>query len=353
MHNHKPAPAILGTRDLKRSRPAYGPTALLRSLGSLSLAASLFLAAPSAQAQEHYPDKPVRVIVPFGAGGSTDMLARIVADGLTQALKQPFIVENRAGAAGVIGTTAAARTAPDGYTLVVGYDGTLTVAPVLQSSVPFDAEKDFEPISKLADVELVVAVHPSIPARDMKELIALSKSSPNSLSFASSGVGSTSHMAGELLRVRGGLDWLHIPYGSSGSGKFVQDLVGGTLPTAIISVAVAAPFITEKKLVGVGFPGETRNPALPDTPTFREAGLNDMDVASWYGLLAPAGTPRPIIDKLNEAVRQVLADPEVARRLTNAGMPPAHSSPEAFRDIIRSDLEKWSAIAQEAGLKGN
>ncbi|MFA7669868.1 MAG: tripartite tricarboxylate transporter substrate-binding protein, partial [Burkholderiaceae bacterium] len=132
-----------------------------------------------------------------------------------------------------------------------------------------------------------------------------------------------------------------------------QDLIGGTLPTAIISVAVAAPFIAEKKIIGVGFPGENRNPAMPDTPTFREAGLNDMDVVSWFGLLAPAGTPRSIVDKLNQAVRQVLTDPEVAQRLTNAGMPPAPSSPEEFQDIIRSDLDKWTAIAKEAGLKRN
>ena len=201
-------------------------------------------------AQDSTSGRPVRLIIPFAAGGSADMLGRLVAEGLSKSLGLTVTPENKPGATGAIGAAEVARAKPDGHTLLLGFDGTIAIAPVIQANVGFDPLKDFSPISRLADVGLVVAVHPSIPARDMRQLIEWSKANPGKLSFASPGPGSTAHLAGEQLRLEAGLDWLHVPYGASGSGKFVNDLIGGSVPAALISIAVAAPYIREGRIVG-------------------------------------------------------------------------------------------------------
>ncbi len=307
-------------------------------------------AVPLARAQTSYPSRPVKLVVPFGAGGSADMLARLLAERLGTALKTSVIVENKPGATGVIGATSVARSAPDGYTLLLVFDGTVGIAPVLQDNFPFDPVRGLAPVAKLADVDLVIAAHPSVPARNINELLQYAKANPGKLSYASPGLGSTAQMAGELLRLNAGLDWLHIPY-ASGSGKFVLDVVGGTVPAAFISVAVAAPFIADKKLVGIGIPSLQRNAAIPDVPTFREGGLSGFDTASWFGLSAPAGTPKEIVDRLNRETQAILADPAVIARLHGAGMSPAWSTPDALGQLIRDDLAKWGDVARKAKIK--
>jgi tripartite-type tricarboxylate transporter receptor subunit TctC len=316
-----------------------------------ALAAAPLLGALPALAQPTYPGKPIKLVVPFGPGGSADMLARVIAEGLGAALKQTVIVENKPGATGTIGATAALRSAPDGYTLLLAFDGTVAIAPAIQPNFPFDPLKDLAPVSKLADVDLVVVVNPSVPARNVMELIQYSKANPNKLSYASPGLGSTAQMAGELLRVKAGLDWVHVPY-ASGSGKFVLDVIGGSVPAAFISVAVAAPFIADRKLVGVGVPSARRNRAIADVPTFRESGLSGFDAASWFGLAAPAGTPKDIVERLNREVHAVLSNPATARRLQEAGLDPSMTTPAEFGALIRSDLAKWGEVAKQAQIKG-
>jgi tripartite-type tricarboxylate transporter receptor subunit TctC len=304
-----------------------------------------------ARAQEPYPNKTIKLVVPFGPGGSADMLARVIAEGLTASLKKTVIVENKPGATGVIGAAYAARAEPDGYTLLLAFDGTVAIAPAIQANFPFDPLKDLAPVSKLADVDLVVVVNPSVPARTIKELIQYGKANPGKLSYASPGMGSTAQMAGELLRVKAGLDWVHVPY-ASGSGKFVLDVIGGSVPAAFISVAVAAPFIADKKLVGVGVPSAQRNRAIPDVPTFRESGLPGFDAASWFGLSAPAATPKDIVERLNKEVHAILSNPATAKRLQDAGLNPSMTTPAEFGALIRSDLAKWGEVARQAQIKG-
>lgn len=316
----------------------------LAQLGALMLAPLLI--SPVVRAQETYPSRPIKLVVPFGAGGSADMLARLLGDHLRVALNTPVVVENKPGATGVIGATSVARAKPDGYTLLLVFDGTASIAPVLQDNFPFDPIKDLVPIAKLADVDLVIAANPSVPATNIKELLAYSQANPGKLSYASPGMGSTAQMAGELMRIKGGMDWVHIPYGASGSGKFVLDVIGGNVPIAFISVAVAAPFINDKKLVGIGVPSAQRNPAIPDAPTFREAGLTGFDVASWFGLSAPANTPQPIVDRLNQEIKTILANPDVVARLQGAGMNPSWSTPQAMGELIKSDLTRWREVAK-------
>ncbi len=293
-----------------------------------------------------YPSRPVKLIVPFAPGGSADMLARVLAEGLSKGLGQPVQVENKAGATGVIGTTEVARAKPDGHTLLLGFDGTLTIAPFIQKNVAFNPSKDFAPISKLTDVAFVVVVNPSIPATNMKELVAYSTANPGKLSYASPGMGSTAHMLGEQLRLESGLDWVHVPYGGSGSGKFIIDVIGGSTPAAVISIAVAAPFVRDGKVTGVGVPSAQPNAALPAVPTFAQAGLGQFNVASWFALLAPVGTPDAVVSKLNAEVAKVLATDAFKLRMAPAGMDVTPSSPTELGALIETDSKKWAKVAE-------
>jgi tripartite-type tricarboxylate transporter receptor subunit TctC len=295
---------------------------------------------------EIYPARPVKIIVPFGPGGSADMLARVLGEGLSKEFGQSFQIENKAGATGVIGTTEVARAKPDGHTLLLGFDGTLTITPFIQKNVSFNASKDFAPISKLTDVAFVVVVNPSIPVKNIKELVEYSKKNPGKLSYASPGVGSTAHMLGEQLRLDGGLDWVHIPYGGSGSGKFIVDVIGGSTPAAVISIAVAATSVREGKVLGVGVPSSQSNPALPNVPTFGQVGFERFNVASWFALLAPLGTPDHIVKRLNAEVAKVLATDAFKARMAIAGMDVTPSTPAELAQLIASDLKKWEKVAE-------
>ncbi len=315
----------------------------------LALAAvSACLLVGLAQAQD-YPSKPIRLIVPFATGGATDSSARAVADRLGQKLGQSVVVDNRAGAGGSIGAQLVARSAPDGYTLLLGLDATMVVNPFTQTNIPFDTVKDFIPITKLGDVGLMLVANPGLPAKNLTELLQYSKANPNKLSFSTGGAGSTTHVAGELLKQRTGLDMIHIPYKSGGLA--VMDAVGGQVQLSYSAIAGAASFVRAGKLVGIGVSSVKRNQSLPNVPTFIEQGLPDFNAVSWVGILAPAGTPQPIIDKLHREIVAVLAEPAIRERFAALGIEPVGNTQAEFTAQIKADLARWKIVVESGNIK--
>lgn len=300
-------------------------------------------------AAQDYPTKPIRLIVPFAPGGLADTSARAVAEKLGARLGQSVVVENRAGASGNIGMQAVAQAAPDGYTLVLGFDGTVVINPHIFSKPGFDTLADFAPVTKLGDATLLLVAHPSVPAKNIRELIDLEKSKPGSLSYGTSGTGGTPHMVGELLNQRMGTKFVHVPY--KGGGQAVIDVVGGQIPLVFTAVASAQQHVKSGKLVGIGVTSAKRSSSLPDVPTFAESGLTDFVVDSWVGILAPAKTPRPIIDRLQRELAEVLKDPEVRNRYATLGIEPVGNTPEQFAAQIRADLARWEKVVKTAGIK--
>lgn len=309
-------------------------------------AVSLFAGASYAQAP--YPNKPIRLVVPFVTGGVADVGARLVAEKLSKQLGQPIVVDNKAGATGNIGTQFVAQAEPDGYTLLLAFDGTLVINPNVYKKLPFDTVKDFAPIGKIGDAALVLVVNPKVPAQNLKELIALAKATPGGLSYGSSGTGSTPHLAGELLRQRTGMSMLHVPY--KGGGQAMGDVVGGVLPMLYTAVASAVPFVKNQQVRPIAVSSAQRSPAMPDVPTFIESGVSDFKIASWIGISAPARTPRPIIDRLNTALNEVLNAPEMRERLATLGIVTTPGTPEAFGHEIADELQKYKAIVKTADI---
>jgi tripartite-type tricarboxylate transporter receptor subunit TctC len=301
------------------------------------------------QAQSPYPGKPIRLVVPFSTGGVTDTSARVVADRLGQVLGQPVVVDNRAGAGGNIGTQQVAQAEPDGYTLLLGYDGTLVINPNVYAKVPFDPIKDFAPIGKIGNAVLAIVVNPKVPARNFEELLAYAKVTSGGLSFGTSGAGSTTHLTGESLRQRTGMPLTHVPY--KGGGQSLTDVVGGQIPMLITAVAGAAPFIKAQQVRPIAVASAQRIPALPDVPTLIESGVKDFVFDSWVGLLAPAKTPRPVIEKLNAALQEVLKTPDMRDRLAALGMVATPGTPEEFARQITADLQKNKVIVKTADIK--
>ncbi len=298
---------------------------------------------------QDYPVKPVRIIVPFSPGGFVDNSARAISDKLGARLGQQVVVENRAGASGNLGTSQVAQAAPDGYTLLLGFDGTLVINPSVYAKLPFDSIKDFAPITKIGDGALIIVAHPSVPANNLKELIALSKDKPGSLSYGTSGTGSTPHVFMELMKMRLGIDWLHIPY--KGGGQASVDVAGGSIPLVGTAIATAQQYVKQGRLKAIGIASAKRDPALPDVPTFAESGAPDMITYSWSGVLAPAKTPRPIIDRLHREMVVVLKDPEVRQRLAVLGIEPVGNTPEEYAAQIKADIEKWRPVVKASGIK--
>ena len=313
-----------------------------------TLLALFCLAASLAQAQD-YPTRAIRLIVPFSPGGVADTSARVVADRLGARLGQQVLVENRAGASGNIGTQMVAQSAPDGHTLVLGFDGTMVINPWVFPSIPFDSVKDFAPVTKLGDATLIMVAHPSVPAKDMRELIALAKAKPGSLSFGTSGTGGTPHLAGELLNQRAGIALTHIPY--KGGGQAVGDVVGGQIPLVYTAIASAQQYVKSGRLKALGVSGAKRSTSLPDVPTFIESGLDGFVVDSWVGIFAPAKTPRAIIDRLQRELAAILALPEVRERYAVLGIEPVGNTPEQFGEQVRADLAKWEKVVKQANIK--
>jgi len=313
------------------------------------LACAAALAATPARAQQDYPNKPIRLVVPFATAGVTDTSARVLADKLSRQLGQQVIVDNRPGASGNIGTQQVAAAAPDGYTLLLGFDGTMVINPFVFPKIPFDTVRDFVPVTKMGDAALVLVAYPGLQVKNLAELIAYSKANPGKLSFGHSGTGGTTHVAGELLKQRTGLDMTSVPYKSG--GQAVADCIGGQVPLAYSAVAGAHAHIKSGRLNGIGVSAAKRVASLPAVPTFIEQGVAGFDVASWVGILAPAKTPRPIVDKLNRALALALHDPEVVAKYETLGIDVVANSPEQFGEQIKTDLARWSKVVEQAKIR--
>ena len=320
----------------------------MNKINNLLISAVLLSVSALAHAQANYPTRAVRVIVPSSPGGGTDISARILAPQLTQFLGQQVIVENRPGAGTMIGGEAVARAAPDGYTLLMGIS-TLAINPAMYKKVPYDALKDFAPISQAVSLSNVLVVHPSLPVRNLKEFIALVKPRPGQVNFASAGVGTSPHLSMELFLVMAKLKMLHVPY--KGSGPGVTDLVAGHVPAMMPNMLSAQPHIKSGRLRALGVTGSKRAPGADDIPTIAEAGVPGYEAVQWYGLLAPAATPRDIITKLHAGVVRALQNPDVRQRLLNDGAEPVGNSPEEFANYLRGETTKWAKVVQAAGIK--
>lgn len=313
----------------------------------LALALGIASTAALAQAQDQWPTRPIRIIVPFSPGGGGDAVVRVLTEKLGERLGQPVVIENRPGASGYIGAQLVANAPPDGYTILMGFDGSLVVAPNLIKA-PFDTVKDFMPITKLNDATLILAAHSSVPARTLQELVEYSKQK-GELGFGSSGTGTTTHLAGELLALRSGAKLRHIPY--KGGGQAVSDVAGGQIPLIYTVIPTIAGFLKDGKLKAIGVSGSKRSAVLPDVPTMAESGLPNFEVSSWYGLLAPAKTPKPIVDRLQREVAAVLAMPEIREKYLMGGFEPVGNKPEEFAHQIKTDLARWSKVVKDANLR--
>jgi tripartite-type tricarboxylate transporter receptor subunit TctC len=295
----------------------------------------------------NYPDHPVKIIAPYAPGGTVDALSREMAVALTRALGKTFFVENRAGAGGNIGLAALAKSTPDGYTIGVGAANMLATNRALYKSLPFDTLKDFTPVGFIGNVPYVLVVHPSVPAKTLPELIALMKANPNKYSFGSSGVGNTAHLFGELFKVRAGVQMVHVPYKSS--GEALQDLLAGRIQVQFFTPVDLMPQIQRGALRPIAVASPQRLPALPDVPTLGEMGLAGFDSPTWFGVIAPAGTPPAIVNFLNAQIRKSIAEPDVAQRLATAGVVPRDMSPAEFDAFIREEVVHWAEIVKLSG----
>ena len=303
----------------------------------------------AALAQGNYPDKPIKLVVPFAPGGVTDTSGRLIAEALSRRLGQQVVVENKAGASGNIGTQGVASAAPDGYTLVLGFDGTLVINPHVFSPFPFDTLKDLAPVGKIGDATLILVAHPSLPVKTLQELIAYSKKDPKGVSYGTSGVGGTPHIAGELLNQQTGANLVHVPY--KGGGQAMSDALGGNILLVYTAVAGAHQYVKAGKLNAIAVSSAKRSSSLPDVPTFIESGVAGFEVSSWVGILAPAQTPRPIVDRLNRELNAVLASPEIVEKLATLGITATPGTPDAFAAQIRADLAKYGKVVKAAGIK--
>lgn len=299
-------------------------------------------------AQDQWPSKPIRLIVPFTPGGVTDTSGRLIAENLGKRLGQQVVVDNKPGASGNIGTALAKAAPADGYTLVLGFDGTMVINPHVFSKLPFDTVKDFTPMGKIGDATLILVANPDVPVKGLADVIALSKSRPGGLSFGTSGTGGTPHIAGELLKLRTGANLTHVPY--KGGGQAMTDVLGGTIPLVYTAVAGAHGHVKSGKLKALAVSSAQRTSALPDVPTFVESGVPDFVVNSWVGLLAPAGTPAAMVTRLNTELNAVLNDATVREKLRVMGIEPAPGTPEQYRDEIRRDLDRYGAVVKSAGI---
>ncbi len=312
------------------------------------VAALLGLAALPGAAQEAYPARPVRIIVAYPAGGANDIVARTIGQELAQDLSQPMVIENRSGAAGTIGADAAAKSAPDGYTLFMAA-GAHTLAPSLHAKLPYDIVQDFQPISLAALGTYLLVVHPSVPANSVKELIELAKAKPGALNFASSGAGAPPHLAGVLFQKLAGVTLNHVPY--RGDTPAITDLIAGQVQLAFLSIQPLIPQVKAGKLRALAITSGRRSSAVPELPTVAESGLTGYDIGTWWGLLAPAKTPRPVVDRLAAAMRKATAVAAVKERFAAGGNAAQSNSPEEFAAMIKSEVGRYRELAAAAGVK--
>ena len=309
--------------------------------------AALLALCPAARAASDYPNRPVKILVGFAAGGATDLVARIVAQRLTERLNQQFVVENRAGAGGVLATGVVAKAPADGYALIM-VSASHAINVSLQKSLPYDAVADFAPVVPVASTTNVLAVNPALPVTSVADYIALAKAKPGTINFSSAGVGSSAHLAGELFKSMAGINISHVPY--KGTADAVRDLVSGQVQSTVDSVSALLPFIRSGQLKALAVGDPRRSPLLPNVPTMAEAGLPGYEVNAWVGILAPAGTPADIVQLLNREVLAILKEPDVQKRLEEMGSRPLGSSPEEFAALIKSDVARFAAIIKSAGV---
>ena len=301
-----------------------------------------------AQPADPYPSRPVHLILPFPPGGGTDILGRLIADRLAASLGQPVVVENRGGAGGNVGAEAAARAAPDGYTLLLAAP-TLAISPSLYSKLGYDPQRDFAPVSLVATVPNVMITHPSVPAQTLQEFIALAKARPGAMNFGSGGAGTSNHLGGELFNIVAGVKLVHVPY--KGVNLAMNDVLAGNIQLVLIGIPAAAPNIKSGKLRALAVLARERSAALPEVPTAAEAGLPDFDVTTWYGVLAPAGTPRPIVMRLNAELVRIMHSPELKERLASMATDPRTGTPEEFAAYIKQETARWAEVVRETGIR--
>ena len=317
-------------------------------LALAGLASVITLAATAVQAQTNYPERPVRVIVPFAAGGGADIVARLVFQGVAKKLGQSFIIDNRGGAGGIIGTDAVAKATADGYTLLLGQSGPNAINPSVYKSLPYDARKDFAPITQLTRYPYVVAVKKDLPVSNLVELIALAKAKPGSLSLSTAGHGSSSHLAVELFKRQAGIDVVAVPY--KGAGPALLDVVGGNVDMTFGDAASASKQAQAGTVKALAVTGAKRSPLIPDVPTVQEAGVPGFEASAWHAVLAPRGTPDAIVQKLNQTIADVLADPALKARLAQDGIETVGSSSAQFETAMLTEIDKWHEVVEQAKI---
>jgi tripartite-type tricarboxylate transporter receptor subunit TctC len=295
-----------------------------------------------------YPARPIRLVVPFAPGGSNDIMARLVGQKFNENMGQQVIVDNRPGASGIVGTEIAARATPDGYTLLM-MSLTLAVNPSLYRKLPYDTEKSLAPVTLVASAPLMLVVHPALPVKSVKDLIAYAKAHPGKLNFGSGGRGATPHLAGEMLQTMAGVQMTHIAY--KGGGPALADLVGGQIQLMLENIPSTLPFVKAGKLRALAVSGSSRSALLPDLPTLDEAGLKGYEIVGWNGLFFPAGTPHPIVQKVHAETVKLLAQPDVKERLATLGAEGVGSAPAEFAAFVRAEIAKWARVVKQAGLQ--
>jgi tripartite-type tricarboxylate transporter receptor subunit TctC len=312
------------------------------ALAAVLVAAQALLAGPSLA--QDYPTRPIRIIVPFGAGGPADVVARVLGNAMQESLKQPFVIENRPGAGAVIGTLEAAKSPPDGYTILM-MSNTQTANESLVPQRKYELMRDLVPVAPINFSDLVIVVHPSVPANNLREFIALAKSQPGKLNYASSGQGTPYHMAGELFKTMVGIDLVHVPYRNSGEAR--NGVIGGQVQMMIDAVTTMAPNVSQGQVRALATTGEKRSSVLPEVPTAEEAGLPGYEATIWLGLMAPTGTPKPIIDKLSAAINLAIKRPEIVKLWADQGAAPMSMTPEEFDKFLRGDIVKWAEVVKQ------
>ena len=307
-----------------------------------------YVSAPLAHGQS-YPSKPVRIVAPFAPGSTIDIIGRIVAPKLSEALGQPVLVDNRAGAGGMLGMDAVAKAPPDGHTVAIGALGPLAMNPALYTKTPFDPVRDFAAVSLLATGPVAIAVHPSVPAKNVKELVELAKRQPGQLNFGSPGVGTSPHLTGELVKMLTGADIVHVPY--KGNAEALIDLVSGRVSIVFTGVPPVVPLLKAGRVRLLATTGRQRTAQLPDVPTIAEAGLPAAQVLIWYGVVAPIATPKEVVARLNREIVRVMQAPDIREKFSQQGIDPETSTPEQFAQLIREEYARWTKVIRTIGIK--
>ena len=316
-----------------------------------AVGAALMACCSCAVFAQAYPVKPIRFIVPFAPGGSTDIVARVLAQKMSESMGQQVLVDNRPGAGGAIGAEIVAKSPPDGYTMITAVTGIMAINQFLYRSLPYNPEKDFAPVTQVGSLPLILVVHPSIPAKTVKELIAFAKARPGQLNYGSSGVGSATHMTTELFKTMAGVDIVHIPY--KGSGQVMGDIIGGQLALIFDQIVSSLPHVNAGKLRALAITSAKRFPTLPQLPTVAESGVPGYESISWAGVAVPAGTPKEIVARLNSEIVKIVRAPDIRERFLRDGIEPVGSTPEQFDAHIKSERAKWAKVVKDSGARAD